>query len=292
MKILLTGGGGFIGRNILEQLGSVGCFFAPSSRELDLLDRVAVERFLKENRITHVIHSAVFNDKRRLTAAGSEITANLKMFYNLVEHAATLEKIIYFGSGAEYDKRYPVASAKETDFGSRIPLLNDYGMSKYLMNLEARNSSNIYNLRLFGVFGKHEDWKSSFVSNLCCKAVFDLPLTIRQECVFDFIHVDRLMPVVQWFLDNEPRYHDYNVCSAKPCLLRKIAQLVKTVSGKNIDVVILNEGMNLEYTGSRDRLELECPMDEIQMSSDIEALYRYYEKIKDRISYNELKNCR
>ena len=99
------------------------------------------------------------------------------------------------------DKTRPICQADEEEVGRSIPLLNDYSLSKYLMNLQARQSENIYNLRLFGVYGPYEDWKTCFISNLCAKAVHSLPLTVRQECVFDFLLVDDLVQPVRSLLE-------------------------------------------------------------------------------------------
>ena len=47
MNILLTGAGGFIGRNILEKLGEKYTFFSPRSAELNLLNEQETEDFSK-----------------------------------------------------------------------------------------------------------------------------------------------------------------------------------------------------------------------------------------------------
>ena len=205
-RVLITGGHGFIGRNLAEKLCDDYDLYLPSSEELDLLDQSAVADYLSQNRITHVIHTAVYNQRRRNIFRDRELSANLHMFFTLAEHASELEKLIYLGSGAEYDKRRPIVMAEESAIGECLPLMNDYGLSKYLMNLHARVSDNIYNLRLFGVFGPYEDWRTCFISNLCCKALHDLPLTIRRECRFDFLYVDDLVEPLRWLLEEKPHY--------------------------------------------------------------------------------------
>ena len=274
--ILVTGGHGFIGRNIGEKLGGDYKLYLPASQELDLLNREAVTEYLHQNQITHVIHAAVYNQRRRDVNPEGDLSANLRMFFHLVEHAPKLEKLIYLGSGAEFDKRYPVTMAQESDFGKTIPMLNDYALSKYLMNLQARSSENLYNLRLFGVFGPYEDWRTCFISNLCCKALHNLPLTIRRECWFDFMYVDDLMEPLRWVLEGTPRFHDYNVCTGKPVLLSDIAKLVCKVAGKELPIQFLSEGMGLEYTGCPARLNEEMPFITTSLEESIVRLYHFY----------------
>ncbi len=59
----------------------------------------------------------------------------------------------YFGSGGEYDRQNYIPKMSEQFFDKFIP--NDtYGFSKYIMSKAVNNSNNIYDLRVFGVFGK------------------------------------------------------------------------------------------------------------------------------------------
>ena len=59
LRILLTGGGGMVGRNFLEH-PALGAFevLAPRSSELDLLDYNAVLTYLREHAPDMVIHAA------------------------------------------------------------------------------------------------------------------------------------------------------------------------------------------------------------------------------------------
>ena len=52
-------------------------------------------------------------------------------------------------------------------------------------------------LRLFGVFGRHEDYAIRFISNAICKTLFDLPITLRQNRTFSYLYVDDLGPIVE-----------------------------------------------------------------------------------------------
>lgn len=274
-RILLTGGNGFIGRNILEQFKDEYRIFAPSSKELDLLNREAVRQYLQSHDITDVIHAAVYNQKRRDQNPEADLGSNLKMFYHLAEHADHFNKMIYFGSGAEFDKRFPIHMAREQDFGRTIPMLNDYSFSKYIMNMEARNSRNIYNLRLFGVFGKYENPDTCFLSHLCRCTQEGRPLTIRQECLFDFISVDDIMSPLRWMLENQPKYHDYNLCSGRPVLLSEIAKMVREISGKDLEIVFLKQGKNMEYTGSCERLKKEYTYQTASLKTEIKGFYHF-----------------
>lgn len=291
-RILLTGAGphGFIGRNLAPALRERYEVLTPSRRELDLCDYDRLARYLEEHRVDTVVHGALQNVLR--TGAENVMLHDMQMFYNIDKLSGQLDKVLYFGSGAEFDKRFPMEMIREEEIGRSVPA-GYYGLEKYVMNLHARSSRNICNLRLFGIFGKYEHWQSKFISNLCCKAMYGLPLSIRQDCMFDYLYVEDLAPIVIWFLEHEPRFHDYNVCTGKPVSLREIADVVLEVSGKTLPVIIAKEGWNLSYTADNSRLAAESG--ELRLhdfKSAVTKLYAYYEAHRTEIPYDELKETR
>lgn len=291
-KILITGAGpkSFVGRNLKEALAGKYEVFAPPHSELELLDYQALERYVLENGIEAIVHAAVHVPM--FNGAEKEFYNDMQMFLNIEKISHRVEKVLYFGSGAEFDKRYDITMVREEDFGKTIPV-SEYGMAKYTMNLLARRSENIYNLRLFGIFGKYELWDIKFLSNLCCKAAFDLPLTIRKECSFDFFYIEDLPPVIEWFLEHTPRYHDYNICQGQPYPLTRLAGMVLKAAGKTLPVTVLEQGRNLDYTASNERLRSEYENMRLTCTQDaLEQLYRYYEAHKAQIDYERLRSSR
>lgn len=288
----MTGAGprGFVGRNLAPFLREHDEVFTPSSQELNLCDYDLFARYIDEHQIDTVIHGAL----QSIVHIGAEdvMLHDMQMFYNIDKLSGRLDKVLYFGSGAEFDKRLPMENIREEELGRQIPV-SYYGLEKYIMCLHARKSRNIYNLRLFGIFGKYEHWQSKFISNLCCKAMYGLPLSIRQDCMFDYLYVDDLAPIVIWFLEHEPKFHDYNVCTGQPVSLREIAAAVLEASGKELPVVVAKEGWNLPYTADNSRLSAE--MGSLRLHTLKEAvakLYAYYQEHQAEIPFNELKETR
>lgn len=288
-KVLITGGTGFVGRNLRESLCGKYEIFAPSHKELELLDYDALDSYVTEHQIAVIVHGAIHVPM--FNGAEKEFFNDMQMFTNLEKISHRVEKLIYFGSGAEFDKRYDIYMAKEEDLGRTIPT-SEYGLAKYTMNLIARQSENIYNLRLFGIFGKYELWNIKFLSGLCCKALFDLPLTVRKDCYFDFFSIEDLGNIVSWFIENKPDYHDYNICYGKPYLLSELAEMVKKVSGKDLSVTLLSDERNVDYCADNTRLLNQIPGLRITpMEEALKDLYRYYENNRDLIDVEILRNC-
>jgi GDP-L-fucose synthase len=286
-NILLTGAGprGFVGRNLAEAFNEKYTLFTPGSKELDLRDYEATARYIDKHKIDAIIHSS--------SSIENTLDSDLKMYFNLEKLSRNMDKMIYFGSGAEFDKRFDIVMASEDDIGKRMPV-DGYGFAKYIMTTHARLSRNVYCIRLFGIFGKYEDWTYKFISNICCKAVYNLPLTIRRECKFDYIYIDDLPNVVEWILEYKPKYHDYNFTYGSPVLLTELTEMTLKAAGKELEVIMLNpEGLNNEYTSSNERLTNELSsFKPTRLEIAVEKLYKYYVDTKDSIDYKVLEQTR
>lgn len=253
-KILITGSSGFIGRNLAEQLSDTYVILQPSSCELDLLIKERVKTYLKENNVDLVIHSANCNNTRKKDVTPYDsLDGNLRMFFNLAAYNHLYEKMYYFGSGAEYDMNSYIPFMQEEYLGIHIPK-DPYGFSKYVMSEYSSRSDNIFDLTLFGVFGKYEEWERRFISNAICRALMDLPITIQKNVYYDYLWIDDLVNIMRWFLSHNPRYKHYNVCTGRKIDLYTLACMVRKITNVSCEIVVEKAGLKKEYTGDNSRL--------------------------------------
>ena len=257
-RLLLTGGSGFIGRNVLPVLRDAFLVDAPPRSELNLLDETSVESYVRRGTYDVVVHLANSTPAKNPKDKPDRILADsLRAYFNLRRNADAFGKMLYIGSGAEYDKRFPIVSVSESDIGLHVPI-DDYGFAKYVMNENARLSANIYNLRIFGCYGP-TDAKSKFIRDAIDCCLDGRAITIRQDCMFDYMYVVDLAEVIERFANVEPRFHDYNICSGKRVALSEIAAIVAKKMDNEYALDIATPGWNREYTASNARFLSEFP---------------------------------
>lgn len=280
--ILITGAGpnSITGKRIKEQLEGEYTLLTPSSKEIDLTDKEAVDNFFKTYKIDYVVHCAVkYPQKGDLPV---EKDYNFIMFENLSEHSKEFKKMIYFGSGAEYGKQRDIRDITEDKINEIIPC-DRYGYSKLQMNKIARQSDNIYNFRLFGTINPYELPIKNVVSNICAKAILGMPIVLQKDCLFSFVDIDDVVSSLKFSLRNSLRYHDYNITGDRYYALSHIAKLAKRISKCKGEICFMNEGMNLEYTGNNSRWKEEYSFRFTEIAKSLSKVYSYLITEKETI---------
>lgn len=279
-KLLITGAGGFIGRNLTEQLSAEYEILSVSHKTVDLLEQKQVEQLFCKDNIDVVIHSATQGTLGR----GKEyedmlLKNNLRMFLNLERCHSAYGKMFILGSGAEYDKRRELSLVDEETFGKSVPV-DDYGLSKYMMSKMILKSDNIYNLRLFGIFGQYENYNYRFISNAICKALLGKDIVIRQNVLFDYLYIKDFCRIVPWFIENAQKQKCYNVCTGKSRDIYSIAKKIVELTGSQSKIILQKEELGKEYSGDNTRMLNEMGSFVFtELESAIEELILYYKNI-------------
>ena len=275
-QILLTGGSGFIGRNIRESyLSQKYDIVAPSHKEMDVADTKSVDDFFAHQHFDVVLHTAVKPGHRAAIDTQNLFYTNVRMFENLERHRDKFGKFINFGSGAVYDTSTNISNASENDIYKNMGA-DDHGFTKYVVHKQIDNLPNFVDLNIFGIFGKYEDYSIRFISNAICKGLYGLPITLRQNRRFSYLYVNDLMPILEWFIENNPQFKSYNIVPDNFVELRNIANYVARIE-KNSDIRIANDGFGLDYYGTNARLKNEfVDVKFTEINSAISDLYNWY----------------
>jgi GDP-L-fucose synthase len=290
MKILVTGANGFIAKNLIEQLSDQHSLIGLNHQALDLLKAEQVLEYLKQQRFDAVIHTATYDAAPKYSTKDPNkvLENNLRMFFSLVRGQDYFGKLIYFGSGAEFSREHWIPKMSEDYFDLHVPS-DQYGLSKYIMTKYAQLSRNIYNLRLFTVFGKYSYWRTRFLSNACCHAVLGLPIRIDQNRFVDYLYIDDLVKIVHWFIVNKPAKQVYNVCSGQSLDSMAVAKKLVKITGEKLKIHVKTEELGKEYSADNCRLMAELPGINFKpFDVALKELYDWYASNKGQINKEEL----
>lgn len=136
LRILVTGSGGMVGRNILEH-SSIGEFdvLAPPRRELDLCDFSALQAYLQSNKPDMVIHASgkVGGIQANMREPVDFLLANLDMGRNIVLAAqqAGIKRLINLGSSCMYPRNHSEPLREEMVLKGELEPTNEgYALAK------------------------------------------------------------------------------------------------------------------------------------------------------------------
>lgn len=171
IRILLTGGGGMVGQNLLEHT-DISNFemLAPSSKELDLRDYHSVQTYLQKNKPDMVIHAAgkVGGIHANMREPVSFLMDNLDMGRNIVwaSRQNGIKKLINLGSSCMYPRNHSTPLPEEMILKGELEPTNEgYALAKvatarlceYIMREDsAYQYKTLIPCNIFGRFDKFD----------------------------------------------------------------------------------------------------------------------------------------
>jgi ADP-L-glycero-D-manno-heptose 6-epimerase len=277
--ILVTGGAGFIGSNVVASLneagrsdivvndilGTDGKWRNLAKRQLaDAVPPADLFRWLEGRKLDAVIHMGAISST---TATDGDLVldTNFRLSLQLLDWCTeNRTPFIYASSAATYGEG---DAGFDDDWSpdalKKLRPMNLYGWSKHLFDqaLVERHAKRAKlppqwaGLKFFNVFGPNEYHKGTMASVLC--RVFDEAKSGRPVRLFkshkdgiadgdqrrDFIYVDDVVAVMRWLLDTPKVSGIFNVGTGKARSFREMIEAMFASMGRapNIDYVDMPE---------------------------------------------------
>lgn len=244
MNVLITGSKGYIARNLINLLPEYN-FTLTEHSSLDLIDQKSVDSFFTNKFFDIVIHTAVSGGKRTQKDDSDCLYENILMSKNLMKNKGHFDKLISFGSGAEFDRNTKINefSNVENSFPS-----DPYGLSKNIIARIFDNDSQFYNIRIFNVFN-HDELKTRMIKSNIANYINKLPIKIHQNKLMDFFYMNDLAKIVDLIIKDKISTKTINCCYKEHFSLIQIAEIINNLSDYKVSINLENKDLGNSYYG-------------------------------------------
>jgi UDP-glucose 4-epimerase len=232
MKVLITGGNGYIAKSLCAGLGAAYEITTVTRQDFDLTNYAQTSRWFRDKHFDVVIHTAVVGGTRLVADDEGVFYRNLQMYYNLVSLEDHFDRFITFGSGAEETMPW-----------------EPYGFSKRIIAESMKNKDNYYNLRIRAVFDENE-LDTRFIKGNLLRYINHEPMIIHQNRYMDFFYMEDLVSLVDYYIKAKDPVKEVDCCYNYNLTLSEIAAYINTLDTHQVDIKIQNEGMSAAYVGN------------------------------------------
>jgi GDP-L-fucose synthase len=241
MKVLITGGNGYIGKALYNALKETHCVTAITRKEADLTKATEVEDFFNRSSFFDVVlHCATAGAPNPRSEDWDIMDSNLKMYYNLLQNKRRYNRLIHFGSGAE----------------AYLPS-TPYGYSKKVIAKSILNQDSFYNIKIFGVFDENE-LNTRFIKANILRYIKKESMQIHENKYMDFFYMQDLVKVIDYYIAeaNPPKEFDCVYQEGSPTLTQ-LSTIINELDEHKVKILVQNPDGDSYTSKYRSELPIE-----------------------------------
>ena len=250
-KVLVAGGSGFIGANLIKELISLGNEVVSISKNKnskktkikkakyiyhDLTKPLSKDKFKFLSDIQYVVNCSGYIDHSSFLNDGVNIlNDHFQSIFNLVNFSINLDvkSLIHIGSSDEYgDKTCPISES------IRESPISPYALGKlisthYLQQCYKQELLNTVVLRPFLVYGEGQN-KNRFLPYLIDNCINDRDFKVTKgDQIRDYLYIkDFNLALIKAFSNPKAYGEVFNIASGVPISIKEVTESVKEITGK------------------------------------------------------------
>jgi nucleoside-diphosphate-sugar epimerase len=221
LKILITGGNGYIGKSLIKYLSKKHFVTSINRNDFDLTDFNETQNWFNDKLFDVVIHTAISGGSRLNIDEFDVVDRNLVMYYNLLHQKEKYKKFINLGSGADTDLSKP------------------YGVSKYVIKKSIIQKDNFYNIRIFGLFDENE-LQTRFIKGNTLRYINKDKMVIFENKKMDFYFMEDFLTLIDYYIDNDSPPKEIDCSYSQKFTLLDILNFINELDNYSVDIEILN----------------------------------------------------
>lgn len=231
-KVLITGGNGFLGQNIIPELEKAG--FEVTSLVFDAF-KDDISQLLQNADFDFVLHLAAYASPKLATNFDKTIKLNVNLTEQLLQISSqfkSLKKFLFFSSATTYSdeaarplKENSAQKAAEDDYYAYSKIEAEKICKKFI-----EQGQPVKILRLTNCFGPHQNWKDrpNLIPQIMKEAILEKKITVLNGShTRDFLYSRDLARIILLCLEDKQDFDILNIASGQ---LHKVSEIADFVS--------------------------------------------------------------